>query len=136
MNPTWQLRDFAALNSREMYEIARLRAAVFIVEQKCAYPDLDGLDPHCLHLTGWQGEIAVAYLRVVPPQVHPSGCPSIGRVCTAARVRRSGLGRELVQRGLTIVEERYPGMDCQIGAQSYLQKFYESYGFVINGDRY
>lgn len=137
MKPTsWQLRSFAELGAREMYEIARLRQAVFIVEQNCPYADLDALDSRCLHLTAWHEDTAVAYLRVVPPALHASGCPSIGRVCSAKSARHFGLGRELMQRGIAIVEERYPGMDCQIGAQSYLRGFYESFGFVVNGEQY
>ncbi len=112
----------------------RLRQAVFVVEQNCPYGDLDGIDQQCLHLSGWHEQKPIAYLRIVPPTIHDSGCPSIGRICTSTAARRYGAGRELVKRGLEIVDQRYPGMPCQIGAQSYLRKFYESFGFIVNGD--
>jgi ElaA protein len=71
----------------------------------------------------------------VPAEIG-SGCPSIGRVCNAKSARGTGIGRELMQRALQLVNAHYPGQDCQIGAQSYLRKFYESLQFVVNGDEY
>jgi ElaA protein len=132
----WRLRHFHELTAPELYRLMRLRQDVFVVEQKCAYPDLDGNDFPSLHLAAWDGEKPQAYLRVIPPEAHKSGCPSLGRICTSLAVRRTGLGRELVQRGMDIVNARWPGKDCQIGAQAYLQRFYESFGFAVNGDGY
>jgi ElaA protein len=89
-----------------------------------------------LHLSAWDEGEPLAYLRVLPPGVHPSGCPSLGRVCTTMEARRKGLGRELMKRGLELVRAQWPGHDCQIGAQAYLRQFYESFGFVVNGEEY
>jgi ElaA protein len=136
MSLHWHLHPFEDFTPRALHDILRLRQQVFVVEQTCAYLDVDGLDPQCLHLAAWQNDVPVACLRIVPPHAHPSGLPSLGRICTAASVRGSGLGRELVARGLQVIEERHPGMACQIGAQSRLQRFYESFGFVVNGEEY
>jgi ElaA protein len=136
MDILWQWLSFEQLTPRALHDIMRLRQEIFVVEQACAYLDIDGSDPMCLHLLAHRGDALVAYLRLVPPQAHASGCPSLGRICTAASVRTSGLGRELVTRGLSVVGERYPQMPCQIGAQSRLRRFYESFGFVVNGDEY
>jgi ElaA protein len=132
----WHVRHFDELSPAELYLLMQLRQDVFVVEQKCAFPDLDGKDFPSLHLSAWRDGRAVAYLRVVPPEVHHSGCPSLGRICTALDLRGTGLGRELVKRGLDLIANKWPGQDCQIGAQSYLRRFYESFGFIVNGDEY
>ena len=132
----WRLDRFDELSARRLYLLMKLRQDVFVVEQNCPYPDFDGRDFPSLHLSAWRDDRPVAYLRVIPPEVHKSGCPSLGRVCTSFEVRRTGLGRELVRRGLDLVAANWPGKDCQIGAQAYLRRFYESFGFAINGDGY
>lgn len=132
----WEWYRFDELSVHALYALLQLRSSVFVVEQQCPYLDADGWDPYCEHLVAWQGETPLACLRLVPPEVHPSGLPSIGRVCTAPSMRRYGLGRDLMARGIEQVTARYPGMACQIGAQAYLRAFYESFGFVVNGDEY
>ena len=132
----WHVHHFHELSPEQVYLLMQLRQDVFVVEQKCAFADLDGNDFLSLHLSAWRDDRPVAYLRIVPPEVHHSGCPSLGRICTALHLRRTGLGRELVKRGLDLVTENWPGKDCQIGAQSYLLRFYESFGFIVNGDEY
>jgi len=132
----WHLHRFDALSPQQLYLLMQLRQDVFVVEQHCAYADLDGQDFPALHLSAWHHEQPVAYLRLVPPEVHASGCPSLGRICTAQRMRRQGLGRDLVKRGLDLVATRWPAQDCHIGAQSYLRRFYESFGFVVHGNEY
>jgi ElaA protein len=134
--PEWFAQRFDELSSEQLYLLMQLRQDVFVVEQTCVFGDLDGKDFASLHLSAWNNGRPVAYLRVVPPEVHPSGCPSLGRICTAYQIRRAGLGRELVQRGLELVKTHWPGQDCQIGAQSYLRRFYERFGFVVNGEEY
>ena len=132
----WHLQRFDDLSPKQLYLLMQLRQDVFVVEQNCAFADLDGKDDASFHLSAWSGDQPVAYLRIVPPTVHHSGCPSLGRICTSLSVRRTGLGRELVKRGLDLVVERWPGQACQIGAQSYLRQFYEWFGFRVNGDEY
>ena len=132
----WNLQRFDEISSGQLYLLMQLRQDVFVVEQNCAFADLDGKDQPSLHLSAWTGGNPVAYLRLVPPTIHHSGCPSLGRICTALSVRRTGLGQELVKRGLDLVAEHWPGQPCQIGAQSYLRDFYERFGFRVNGDEY
>ena len=122
----WRLHRLDDLSARNLYLLMQLRQDVFVVEQKCAYPDLDGNDAPSLHLSAWRADQPLAYLRIIPPEVHKSGCPSLGRICTALSVRRTGIGRELVQRGLDLISLRWPGLDCQIGAQTYLCLLYTS----------
>ena len=137
MQINWTLKTFSELTLEELYALLRLRNEVFIVEQDCPFPDLDGKDQLCYHLLGFsEGSRAlVAYTRIVPPGVTYDSA-SIGRVTTALGVRRYGVGRELMRRSIAAVEGLYGLIPIQIGAQLYLQKFYESFGFSPLGDIY
>ena len=125
----WRFAPFAQLTPRELHDLYQLRAAVFVVEQKCAFQDVDGADPHSWHLLGYAENELVAYSRLVAAGVKfPE--PSIGRVITALSVRRTGLGRSLMREAVQRAEKLWPGHAIRIGAQSYLQKFYGEFGFV------
>jgi ElaA protein len=130
----WQLKPFDALTPGELYAVLALRSDVFVVEQNCVYLDTDGLDSVALHLWLPGTPHALAVARLLPP----GSCyaeASIGRVATAGRVRRTGLGRALFQRALDEVAQRWPG-PVRIMAQSYLTKFYAEFGFLIQGDEF
>ena len=145
MQPTleWQWTRFDDLAPRDLYALLRARAEVFVVEQNCPFVDSDGLDPHAWHLLGWiRGAGALsrsagdsraettlaAYLRLIDPG-HAFDEPSIGRVLTVAAFRRIGLGRPLMKEGLRKAALLYPGRAVRIGAQSRLERFYQSMGF-------
>ena len=129
----WQWCTMDALSSRELYAVLQLRCEVFVVEQNCLYQDVDGYDPQCWHLLGWQGDATqrqlVAYLRGVPPGVKFTEA-ALGRVLTHMSVRGSGAGRALLAQGLACMGRQFPGVPIKIAAQCYLQAFYESFGFV------
>lgn len=127
----WDIKDFGLLSVGELYDILRLRAEVFVVEQRCAYQDLDGADRRAFHLTGRNGDgVLVCYMRIIPVGVVHEKRGSLGRVLVAGRFRGRGIARELRRRGL---EEygRLVGADIpiEIEAQAYLRKFYEGCGF-------
>lgn len=128
----WQWSRFQDLAPEELYEIVRLRESVFIVEQNCAYPDADGRDPSAWHLLGWVEADGprrlVAYARVFEPGIrYAEG--SVGRVATAAEVRRTGIGRALLSEALARLDELAPGQPVRIAAQRYLERFYTEFGF-------
>ncbi len=129
----WFNKPFAALSTEELYQIVQLRQQVFVVEQNCVYLDADGYDRAALHLFAVQQGRLVAYCRLLPPGLKYQEA-SIGRVCTALEKRGSGLGRELMQKALTLVDESYASdsvrVDIRISAQLYLQNFYSSLGFT------
>jgi ElaA protein len=131
----WELRSFDALSTRELYGVMRLRQDVFIVEQKCAYADADGADEQALHLFAVDGDDVIACARLFAPGVRRAEAV-IGRVVTAARVRQLGVGRELMRRAIDAVEAQYGRVAIWLGAQKYLQRFYESFGFVRDGEDY
>ena len=127
----WHFARFDDLSPRDIHDLYQARVAVFVLEQKCPFQDLDGADPQCWHLIGRaspQGEV-LAYSRLVPPGVkYPE--PSIGRVLTTAAARRTGAGRELMAESIARLEKLWPGRPIRIGAQQYLERFYGSFGFA------
>ena len=128
----WQWLPFDALPSADLYAALGLRQAVFVVEQNCVFPDIDGADQQAFHLLGWQGHgaqrVLVAYLRCLPAGVKFAEC-SIGRIVSAPEVRGSGVGKLLVAEGLRRTAARYPGQPIRIGAQQHLERFYGGFGF-------
>ena len=124
----WRFARFEDLSPREIHDLYQLRAAVFVVEQECAFQDLDGADVESRHLLGYRGHDLVAYSRLVPPGVKYEE-PSIGRIITAHAVRRTGLGRTLVRESLARAGELWPGRAIRIGAQQRLEHFYREFGF-------
>lgn len=127
-------RAFEELEPTTLYAILRLRTDVFVVEQACPYPEVDGRDvePPTRHL--WLGPAQEpadpwSYLRIL---ADPDGVARIGRVCTAAARRGAGLSRRLIDAAL----ERIGDRPCVLDAQSYLVEFYESFGFICAGAEY
>jgi len=130
-SPAWRLYAFEDLALAELYAVLAARVAIFVVEQDCPYQDLDGLDDLGLHLVAWQNVSSVAaYARILPPGTR-FGQPSIGRVLTHAGMRRTGLGRELMQRALLATRENFPDQAVRLSAQCHLERFYRSFGFAI-----
>jgi len=128
---TWHLRRFAELTTVELYAIMALRQQVFVVEQKCAYLDADDLDQVSTHLWAERGGAIAAYLRIVPAGAKFDEL-SIGRVITAPAARGSGLGRELMKRGIAAAG----AVPIRLGAQAHLERFYADLGFVRASDVY
>jgi ElaA protein len=131
----WEWHHFDELNTAELYEILRLRAEIFVVEQDCVYQDLDGLDPECWHVMGYLDGDLVAYTRILPPGMNYA-LPAIGRVVIHEKVRGTGLGRELMDRSIACSRRLFGDTGIQLGGQSYLRAFYESLGFVVTGEEY
>ena len=134
---TWYCVAFDGLSLTDLYDLMRLRQEVFVVEQNCVYLDADGYDQNARHLLGRDGEgQLVACLRLFAPGVKYPNEASIGRVCTAASLRRTGLGRELMRRGIAEAEQLWPRCGIRLSAQVYLLKFYESLGFATASEPY
>jgi len=132
----WHWSTFDALTPAQLYDILRARSQVFVVEQQCSYQDCDGADllSHHLWMNGPDGHVG-AYVRVVPPGGKYEE-PSIGRVITAASVRGTGVGKALMVEAIRRTEQLYPGRPIRIGAQQYLLRFYNGFGFESTGYDY
>jgi ElaA protein len=129
-------RSFAQLATEELYSLLRLRSEVFVVEQHCAYQDVDGKDPQADHLLAWDSDGALSgYLRVFGPDA-ADGCARIGRIVTSPRHRKVGLGRWLVRQALDFVVAGYGDVPVKISAQVHLERFYTGFGFVRSSPDY
>jgi ElaA protein len=135
MNIDWRWYTFEHLTPQDLYALLAARVAVFVVEQDCPYQDLDGLDADAQHLIAWSGDQVAGYLRLLSPGTR-FGEPSIGRILTTSIARGTGVGRELVAKGIERAGELYPAQPIRLSAQAHLSKFYGSFGFVIASEQY
>lgn len=131
----WQWCRLGELSAEQLYAVLAARVAIFVVEQNCAYQDLDGLDSDAEHLIAWSGAEVAGYLRVLAPGTRFADA-SIGRIITTKPFRGSGLGRVLVAKGIERTRLRYPGLPVRISAQQYLEKFYGEFGFATVSEPY
>ena len=126
------IKHFNELTADELYDILAARAEVFVVEQNCAYQDLDGIDKNAYHVYYKEDGKIVAYLRVIDKGERLDEV-SIGRVISLKR--RCGLGSALMREGLRVAKEKFGATKVKIGAQLYAKPFYESVGFKqISGE--
>lgn len=124
----WEMKAFDQLSLQELYAILTLRVDVFVVEQTCPYPEVDGKDPNCLHLLGTDNGELVAYLRILPAGLSYDEV-SIGRVVIKPSHRGKGLGRPMMEQAIHYITNEWKESQIKIGAQAYLEKFYQSLGF-------
>jgi len=144
---TVRSRGFDDLDARTAYDVWRLRQDVFVVEQQCPYPDLDGrdLEPGTRHVTlEVDGELA-GYLRILDPSTSSgtgdgsgtgerSGTADmrIGRVLLARPFRGRGLADRLMEAAL----EEVGGRPSRLDAQVPLAGWYATYGYVVTGPEF
>ncbi|NQQ33200.1 GNAT family N-acetyltransferase [Streptococcus suis] len=124
----WEIKAFDQLSLQELYTILTLRTNVFVVEQACPYPEVDGKDPNCLHLLGTINGELVAYLRILPAGLSYDEV-SIGRVVIKSSHRGKGLGRSMMEQAIRYITNEWKESQIKIGAQAHLEKFYSSLGF-------
>jgi len=131
----WVCKKFDDLTPHELYAILQLRNEVFVVEQNCVYQDADNKDRASHHLMAWKDGILTGYTRLIPTGV-AYDLPSIGRVVTSPKVRGDGTGKLLMQQSIEQLENLFGKSSIKLGAQLYLKKFYESFGFQKSSDVY
>ncbi|AMP98276.1 GCN5 family acetyltransferase [Pedobacter cryoconitis] len=128
-------KPFDSLTVKELYAILKLRSEIFVVEQNCVFLDTDGKDLSCQHLMLYQNKELMAYARIVPAALSFTE-PSIGRIVSSHAARGKGFGKELVSLAISNCLRLYGNKPIKIGAQLYLKSFYESFGFVMQGEEY
>lgn len=125
-------KPFDELNPKQLEDLFRLRQRVFIIEQDCFYEDIDGADELANHLLFYEGEKLAAYLRLFLPGAKYDTEASIGRIVVDPEFRGTGLGPELIKKGIEYCE----GNPIRIEAQAALENYYQQLGFKSEGEVY
>ena len=144
MTCEFSIKTFDELTSVDLYHILKARSQVFVVEQNCAYQDMDEVDFDCLHLIAHQNEALVGYCRIIGPEFNPKksleypsySMPAIGRVLVLSAHRGEGVARQLMTHAIKHSRKKYGKKPIVISAQTYLLDFYQSLGFVPEGAYY
>jgi len=135
MNIEFKIKPFEALSTQELYEVLKLRIEVFVVEQNCIYQDIDGKDSKAIHVLGYYNGDLAAYCRIFDAGYYFDEA-SIGRVIVSPKYRDKKFGHDLMKIAIQAVEDNFNKKQITISAQMYLQKFYESHGFVKTSEMY
>lgn len=130
------LKKFNDLTADEAFQILKLRQDVFIIEQDCIYPDIDGDDDKANHLMVLKNHQLAGYSRIFPPDVKFSKSSSIGRIVVDQRFRGTDIGRVLIEHSITACLDLFPGYPVRIEAQAALEDYYKGYGFRPEGEVY
>lgn len=120
------VKRFEDLSSEELYEIIKIRIAIFSLEQNCLYQDLDDKDKNAYHVYIKENDKIKAYLRVLDKRIS-SDEVSIGRVLTTER--EVGFGNKILAEGIRVAKEKMNTDKIKIEAQSYAKGYYEKFGF-------
>ena len=131
---TLTIKNNNELNSSELITIMQARVKVFVVEQNCAYQEVDDEDFNARHVYLTNGHDLVAYTRIISDD--DSNYIRFGRVLVAKPYRHQQFGRQIVAETIKEIRQLYPEKDIKIGAQNYLRNFYESFGFQAVSDVY
>ena len=123
------------LTTNRLYSILKLRAEVFVVEQNCAYQDLDNKDNKALHLIGEINNEIIAYTRIFKKGDYFTNS-SIGRVLVKKEFRKKELGKVIMEKSIEIIKKNTKEEKIEISAQKYLTKFYKDLGFKKTGKEY
>lgn len=123
-----KIKYFDELNTTELYEILKLRQAVFVVEQNCPYHDIDEYDPVSVHLMMIEGDELIGYARITEkgtryPEV------SIGRFLVKKNFRKDGYGDKLFTRAIDFIKDDMKEDTIKIQAQTYMKNYYVNKGF-------
>jgi ElaA protein len=131
----FEFKHFNELSNVELYDMLRLRAEIFVVEQTCIYNDLDGLDKDAIHLIIKKDDEIVGCSRLLQPGTRFPDF-SIGRVVVKKNMRGTGLGIRMMEEAKKYMIEQWNAQNIKVSAQKYLQKFYEDLGFSVITEDY
>jgi ElaA protein len=131
----FKIKRFNELSINELYNLLQLRSEVFVVEQNCVYQDIDGKDEKAIHVLGYYNDELVAYSRLFNKGDYFEET-SIGRVVVKQKYRDKKFGHDLMRVSIEAIQDYFNEKTIVISAQEYLQKFYESHGFVKISEMY
>lgn len=124
----WEVKPYDQLSLNKFHDLLELRINIFVVEQDCPYPELDGKDALADHVLGTKDGKVVATARILPAGVSYEWV-SIGRVALAESERGNGTGHQLMEVCMKHIKEKKGEVPVKISAQEYLKSFYEKHGF-------
>ncbi|MET2986431.1 GNAT family N-acetyltransferase [Aureibaculum conchae] len=131
----WFLKTFNELTLDEFHSIIKLRIDVFVVEQNCPYPELDNKDQISYHFFCKENNKVIAYTRIFKPNDYYYEA-AFGRVAVHQDFRKQKLGKKLIKKTIEETYKLFGKVSIKIGGQTYLKKFYESFGFKQVGAEY
>lgn len=131
----WKIKRFETLSLQELYSALELRSEVFVVEQNCVYQDIDNKDQKAFHVLGYLHNELVAYARLFRAGDYFEQA-SIGRVVVSPKHRNKAFGQDLMKTSIEQIQLQFQTSAITISAQLYLKAFYESHGFVAQGETY
>lgn len=132
---SWSYKAFSELSGYEVYEILKLRVAVFVVEQECPYHEVDGNDYDAIHVSCLDEKGIAAYARLLPEGVK-YGEPSIGRVIVRQDLRGTGLANTLMEQAVRYITAEWNPDKIRLQAQTRLADFYGRHGFEVISESY
>lgn len=131
------IKSFKELTTDELYVLLKLRIDVFVVEQNCPYPELDDKDQIATHILGYYKNKLATYARIFAVSQYFDNHAAIGRIATHKNFRNLKLGRKIVQKSIDLCHKLYgENTPIKIAAQTYLNSFYTSFGFNIDGKEF
>ncbi|RPD96509.1 GNAT family N-acetyltransferase [Aureibaculum marinum] len=131
----WFLKTFDQLSLNEFYSILKLRIDIFVVEQNCPYPELDNKDQLAYHFYCIYNNEVIAYTRIFKPGDYYKEV-AFGRVVVHKNFRKQELGKKLINKTIEEIYNLFGKTTIKIGGQTYLKKFYKSFGFQQIGEGY
>lgn len=129
------IKSFNDLNTHELYALLKLRAAVFVVEQNCAYLDMDDKDQNSFHVMMYYKDKLAAYARCLPAGISYD-TPAVGRVVIDQAFRANKWAYVLMQHCNDFCKTQFGAKKITLSAQHHLQHFYEKCGYTAVGDIY
>lgn len=133
---TFTIKSWDELSKQELYQLLQLRSEVFVVEQECAYQDLDGQDENALHLLVTEPNKAIlGYARIYSSTIEQVDFQAIGRVCVRESERGKNIARQIMDVALEYIE-RHHRQPVTVSAQAYLEQFYQQLDFKTVSEPY
>lgn len=125
---TTETKTTGQLSPAELLDVLEARVRVFVVEQHCAYQEVDDKDRQAVHILLRENGRLAAYARIIPSDT--TAAIRFGRVLVVQEYRGRGLARTLIKTVLATIEQLAPGKVVKIQAQNYLRHFYAEFGFI------
>ena len=128
------IQHYKQISKNDLFDVLALRTKVFVVEQNCAYQELDENDKNSHHVFCKNNGTVVAVLRIYEDD--SNGKILIGRVAVHEDYRNSGIAKQMMIDSLTFIKVNFNNQMVYLSAQTYLVNFYVSLGFETNGEEF